>query len=431
MRCPYCGFRFQIALIIEEKNDEINYGVIRCSCSEFPIIESILMLKEGLVKRYSLEYLRAGMNEKALDLALGPGGEDLCRIRGYLSRIGFWGKYPNSSYKFLTERFLRHISKNYRITLSFFQLHEQAYFKYRFASETLWLLYPFIRMLKAHKKRILELGCGRGHITFILSNYVDPEELICADETFKSLYILKKHFSKNAQCVCLNANYPLPFLDETFDSVIMSDSFHYILSRSYLAKEMLRVKSVNGLILLLHLHNSLIKNISAGYALTPEEWISLFTSSNLKIRAFPEGRLIEDFLYNDTLDLSREYSNTELNSANAIVIVATDDVTLFKTYNQVSLELLSLKQNLIINPIYEIEKREDNYALIRFFPNDLFKREYVFAEKYMPEIFLIPENAIKIFDFEKRSLVNEDENASFIEYSMKKFILINVPESYI
>ncbi len=286
MKCPYCGTDFEVHETYEEKDREIINGCIKCECSEYPILRGILNLKINPLSKYSLELLKKGKIKEAVMLLLGPNVEGIWTISDFLRSKHLGGQFFSNILLILVAMWAEHDTKKYfKDDLSFCDLlgknSYQVYLKHRFSSETLWPVYPFIPLLKENKERILDLGCGRGHASFIISTYVKPEGLVCADHTFKSLYLTKKYFATNAQFICLDANYPLPFKDDCFDSVFMLDALHYIKTRAQLANELKRVLYPQGLILLLHLHNSLTYNIGAGYPLTPRAWINLFRGGAL------------------------------------------------------------------------------------------------------------------------------------------------------
>ena len=429
IKCPYCGTDFEIEEVYNENEKEILNGCIKCECGEYPILEGILNLKVNPLSKYSLELLKKGKKKEALMFLLGPNVEGIWELTDFLQ-----AKQPGRSFrkvllslvavwaKFNTRKYLKE-------ELSFCDLlgnnSSHAYFKHRFSAETLWSVYPFIYLLKKNRKRILDLGCGRGHASFIISTYVKPEELVCADHTFRSLYLAKRYFAKDAEFICLDANYPLPFKDSTFDSVFMLDALHYIQTRAQLANELKRVHSPQGLLLLLHLHNSLTYNIGAGYPLPPQAWINLFKDKNLKIKAIPERRITENFLLNNELDLAEEYSENELNASNAISIIASKDKSLFSVYDNVDSDLLSNKSNLVINPFYKMKGEDDKILLEREFPSGSFRKEYSITEKYLPERCEIDKRFVK----GRRRVSDSDEMA--IEDLMRKFVVINVPENYI
>ena len=426
MKCPYCGTDFEIEEVYEENGREIINGAVKCECGVYPILHGILNLKINPLSKHALELLKEGKPKEALMLLLGPNVEGVWELTDFLqakqpgrffrkvllSLVALWAKF--NTRKYLKEE----------LSLCDLLGKNQTYFKHRFSAETLWSIYPFIPLLKRNRKRILDLGCGRGHASFIISNYVTPEELVCADHTFKSLYLAKKYFVKEAQFICMDADYPLPFKDNIFDSVFMLDAFHYVPTRAQLAKELKRVVSLQGLLLLLHLHNSLAHNIGAGYPLTPQAWINLFRGGALENKAIPERRIVENFLLNNKLDLAEEYSGNELNSSNAISIISSKDQSLFGVYDKVDSYFLNNKNNLVINPIYKMKEEGDKILLKQEFPSEFFRMEYPLTEKYLPERCVIDKRFVN-----GRIVCVSDLDE--IEDLMRRFVVINVPEKYI
>ena len=143
-------------------------------------------------------------------------------------------------------------------------------------------------------------------------------------------------------------------------AVFNLDAFHYIRARTLLAREMERLLLPQGVLLLLHVHNSLVSNDPAidGIPLTPLNWVRLF--QQIPVRAFPEKSLTTDSIQNNRLDLLKEYAEAELNADSAVRLVGTADKVLIKIYEEINDELLMHKDNLIVNPLYRIEDRTGN-----------------------------------------------------------------------
>ena len=431
MKCPYCGTDLEVEEVYEENSGEIITGYLKCECSEYPLLQGILNLKVNPLSKYSLELLKKGKIKEALMLLLGANVEGIWTLTDFL-RAKQYGRFFRKVLLTLVAMWAKHDSKKYfKEDLSFCDLlgenPNQAYFKHRFSAETLWSVYPFIPLLKENKERILDIGCGGGHASFIISNYVKPEELVCADHTFKSLYLAKKYFAKDAQFICLDANYPLPFKDNTFDSVFMMDAFHYVDARALLAKELERVLDQRGMLLLLHLHNALVENVAAGKPLSPSAWRDLFDRD---VTALPEKRVVEDFVLRDRLDLSKEYSEEELNSSDAILMIAGVGLECFDGVWEDILRI-KIKENLIINPIYKMKEKGDMILLEREFPSESFRKEYPLTEKYLPERCEIGKGVVRggsvcVLDSDERKRERKE-----IGDLMRKFVVINVPERYI
>jgi len=436
MKCPYCGSDFAVGDIYQEKEGEVISGFVRCECSEFVIVEGILNLKIGHLNNYLIKFLKEAKPKEAVRLSLGYYAEDICRIANFLESRGLFGqalgKILLGLVKARQERaYRKYLDKNLSLYNLLGYTSFETYLKHRFSADTFWSLYPFIPIMKENKERILDLGCGGGHASFVISTYIEPKQLVCADSIFSNLYLAKKYSAKGAEFICLDANYPLPFKDGTFTLVFMLDVFHYVPGRASLASEMERVILPHGLLLLLHLHNSLNHNPATGNPLSPSGWVNLF--QQLPVKVLPERNLIEDFILRNRLDIAKEYTDVELNYSNALYLVGTKDRSLFRVYEEVAAAFLSNKSHLIINPIYRIKRKRDKLILQRKFPSRSFGEEYPLTERYLPEEHTIEGKLLQIVEGSSLNLAStevSEKDLLHIEDLMRKFIVINVPKDY-
>jgi SAM-dependent methyltransferase/uncharacterized protein YbaR (Trm112 family) len=463
MKCPYCGTDFEIDEVYSENEGEIINGYIKCECNEYPILEGILILKNTPTKGYIIEYLKKKEIEKAIALPFGDYTNDICRVMDFIEPKPFGEFFKKSLLSFVNrsskKRYKRYSDKNLSFSEVLGKGSSNAYFKHRFSSQTFWSLYPFVPLLRKKRKRILDVCCGVGHPSFVISKYVNPDELICVDGEFKSLYLAKKYFS-NAEFINIDANYQLPFKDDTFSSVLMMDAFHYVDARILLAKELERVLSKEGMLLLLHHHNALVENVAAGKPLSPLTWRGLF---DLDITMLPEKSIIVDFVLRDRLDLSKKYSEEELNLSDAILMIAGADLDCFdgiwkdifkieeavqqsqigrkrkesRALNPKRSKIFSAKsncrtapenskENLIINPIYKMKEEGNKILLEREFPSEFFRKEFPLTEKYLPERCEIDKRYVN----GRRIRVSDSDEIEIADL-MRKFVVINVPENYI
>jgi SAM-dependent methyltransferase/uncharacterized protein YbaR (Trm112 family) len=425
MKCPYCGTDFEIDEVYSENEGEIINGCVKCECNEYPILEGIVILKNTHTKEYIINYLKKEKTEKAVALSFGNYTNDICKVADFIEPKPFGKLFKKNLLSFVNS-YSKKIYKRYpNKSLSFCDVlgngSFENYLKHRFSSQTFWSLYPFIKLLRKKRKRILDMCCGAGHASFVISKYVNPDELICVDGEFKSLYLAKKYFS-NAEFINIDANYSLPFKDDIFSSVLMMDAFHYVDARALLAKEFERVLNKEGMLLLLHLHNALVENIAAGKPLSPSTWKGMF---DLDVIALPEKSIVEDFILSDKLDLSKKYSEEELNSSNAIIMIGGVDSDCFDELWEDILEI-KIKENLIINPIYKMKAEGDKILLEREFPSEFFRREYPLTEKYLPKKCEINKKFVK-----GRSVCVSSSDEIEIDDLMRKVVVINVPKNYI
>jgi SAM-dependent methyltransferase len=433
MQCPYCGNSLQIAKIVNEEKDELVDGCIKCECSSFPLLKGILILKESPLNDSIIKLIKERRIEEAIIRCLWPERyekADSIKNLSLLSSLRISRVFDILAYltRIEAEGTCKKLYRQYsNSNVPFFNLLGNGlfdkYLKHRFSTESFWSLYSFIPLFQKKNERILDLACGAGHASFVLSNYIESQQIVSADSSFKLLYLAKKYLVPKAQCICLDANSPLPFKNRTFSSIIMSDAIHYVRSRISLAREMKRALFPKGFILLLHVHNSLTSNLGAGYALSPKSWRALFKEAQLEIRAIPEIEAIRCFLSGNELNLMNKYSGYELNSANALIFLATLDKSLLTTYSEIDQEFLKIKNNLVINPIFNMKKKSRKILLERPTSELAFDR-YPLSEKYLVRKYEIDKLSVK-----GRQVKISDTRE--VEDLMKKFIVINVPNNYV
>jgi ubiquinone/menaquinone biosynthesis C-methylase UbiE len=435
--CPYCGSSFKIENELEKEKEEIISGYVTCECSEFPILSGILILKKNPLNKKIIDLIKKRKIEEAeIRYLCQENFEKINSFNTILDILPIPLKVRLKALQILSnllegteEKNCRKLYKKYSATnITFHKLlgdsFYENYLKHRFSGESLWSIFPFIPVIKNKNEKVLDLCCGVGYTSFILSMYVEPQQLCCADIVFRRLWLARKYFAPTAHFICLDASYPLPFRDKSFTSILMLDAFGYIPSRVLLANEMERIIRSKGLVLILHIHNSFTFNLGGGCPISPKQLSILFSNSYIKTKTISERKVLEDYIFHNKLDLSEEYSERTLNSSNALILLATADKSIFKIYHQVNREFLRHKNHLIINPIYKMKRENNNFVLSRPLDKYALGDMYFFSEDY-----LLRDCIINAAFLEGRDVHISDVRK--VEDLMKKFIVINVPENYI
>ena len=418
MQCPSCGSSFQVKEVLEESGGTIEQGWVICDCDCHPICFGILILKSGHLKNHILALQKRHAYREAATFSLGNYCEDLARLFDFLKVNPFGRSLQNilsgATIPYHYARFRQYF--NSRITFLDLLGHTpyDDYLRHRFSSQSFWDLYPFLPVLK-QRGRLLEICCGAGHASFVISRAVFPSEMICIDGNFRNLFLLQKFFSP-AQSVLVDANFPLPFSNGTFDFVLMMDAFHYVDSRYLLAKEIERVVSHEGGFLILHVHNSMVVNPSAGKPISPFRIQGLFRNP---LTVVPERELLEDFLYRDRLDLTKKSDAKVLEKTDAFCVAANMAMSSFE---QVWEYILNTHEKLVINPLYEMHPNGNRVVLSRRFPSIAFRNEYPISEAYLPVQAEINKTIL-----ENLEAAAEDDQ---VRQLRKQFVLINVPHHY-
>jgi SAM-dependent methyltransferase len=432
LQCPYCGGDFQLGEVYREHCGTLQDGFLECGCFEAPFIDGILIIKQSSLTNVVTQLLKRGEREAALGLLLNRHSEKLGAVAEFFGRrlkrssllLAWLDQLACSALCFFYKKYTNQ-SFSYRELLG--RAQSDIYLKNRHSAESYWSLYPFIPVLEG-RRRLLDLSCGVGQSSFFLSNYVRPENLVSADFVYRYLYLAKKNFVKDTFFVCLDANSPLPFKDDVFEAVLMLDAFHYISTKALLAQEMMRTLCAQGVALFLHIHNALAKNKEAGWPLSPSRWASLFKEH--PIRILPEAMVVTDLLYSNSLDLTREYSLAEVDNANALIAIATRDVSLFRYYSDVWIPSQSKATKFALNPIYTVEDDGECTIFARQLPSRLFRDEFPLAVEYLPERYVVRQTLNRIFlssldlyaPMEKEAI-----NSELLDELRNKFIIVEMP----
>jgi ubiquinone/menaquinone biosynthesis C-methylase UbiE len=420
--CPNCSSPLFICYIFYKKGDRILDGILKCKCSYYPIVEEILILE----------------HDEKIDKIL-----KVCKME-FLSILK-WGKYK---LKLLwKKRFIifylinsRKKTANAIEILSLYNNYKKkgidlTYFKYRFSEQTFWLLYPFLVLFDMDKDGyFLDLCAGVGQCSFIISKIKNPKNIICIEKDLLELLIAKKYFVNSVNTINYNIRDNLPFKNSIFNSVLFSDAFFYLNSEQkiHIVTEMERISEEKGLMIILHTHNSLApeslisKPVIPEFLESPSFYTRLFKRSNCRI--IPDEKLLENFLFENKLDLKRVYSLNELKNARGLSLVVSSDEKYFNVFNNIDEYLIKYKDNLIINPIYTISYDGEFVILKKQSPEKWVEIEYQFALSYMPNELRIKKEIIKNLNsrlVQNQNIIDELNNL------IKSFVLINVPKSFV
>jgi len=347
LSCPYCGGGLKI------KEIEWADGIVECCCSEWPFISNILILKKCDETTKAIDYIKDGKPDKAAFIFLAKESRSLFFAWASLHRISFFTTMGLWGYRFWTE-----------------------YTRYRFSSPTFLSFIPLISIIKEIGGEILDFGCGVGHSIFLLSKYIDPKRITAVDRQFSSLYLAKKFFCKEARFICLDGNLPLPFLNNTFSTILFLDSFHFVEAKKGLAGELKRVLTENGTIFFSHLHNKNKKNVIPGIPVSPPDYIRLF--EGMEYRTIPDYKIRES-LFDGRLNIS---TNMDVSDSASFSLILTRNPLVFKEYIASNLLLENL-QNPIINPIYKAVEKKAGFVLKRRRMSRLYRDEYPDVESYI------------------------------------------------
>jgi SAM-dependent methyltransferase len=385
LRCPLCGKNLGVSYVPELKSaregDDILFGIAGCGCRKYPVVYGILVFKELKCSKEAIEKI---INSKT-DLSLEK------------TVVLFMEEQFIGLVLHLEMIFKRFFGRPFRMTLwklaTFIKNSPFAtYAKYRFSCPSLisaMPLFPVIKKALSNGGEILDLGCGMGHLTYLISRHFGAKNIYCADISFRGLYFARRFLpGKDSNFILLDANMAFPFADKTFQAVISMDALPFIENKAACVNEIDRVLKQDGLVAFVHLHNKLVPFIANGLPLTPQGYKDLFPK-NYKIRSYSEAELMNMIFHGEDLDLGKDTNIEAVNRSDAISMVAVhgqDYLTKYPGYFDFS--GISLRtdgsayegEKIILNPIYR--KRKGKYALV--FPAPRYEEEYYLIKDYFP-----------------------------------------------
>jgi len=385
MQCPYCGGSFRLIANYDERGGSIISGLVGCPCSRYPILEGILVLNPPVDRRYLVDLLEKGQAEKATCVLMSRRNPQLLRFIVAADRRSQGRLLLTPVARVLMKEAKGRLAKaRHDVPFAALMGHTlfENYLMHRFAAETLWMVHAIVPMIRSKDSTVLDLGCGAGHASYVLSSYSGVRDLICTDRSFWELYLARKYMVPNASFIQFDANLPLPFREDMIDCVLALDTLHYVEAKWTMAGHLQRVLRPNGLLLLLHLHNAMHSNPSPGFPLVPSGWLDVFRDFPMKV--MPDYRIVEDLVWRDRLDLRRSSPLTELNDARAISIIASNDDSVFRVYDRLRESQFQISRNLRLNPVYKKGRGQDGVAF-RAFPADGFATEYPLSAACLPE----------------------------------------------
>ena len=368
LRCPFCGTRLSVVenAALERSPTRIQSGVLGCECCAFPVIAGIPVLIADDATRNAMHALEAGRSDEAFHALLGLDGSGL-----------------DAFHKLTSGR----SSPSYRDLLPLLCGDAEAdYMLHRFSDPTYLVIEALLDNLgrspspRSAGRRDLDLCGGSGHLTRVLLRQPACAGAVLADVHFWKLWLAARIVAPECEPVCCDANSPLPFADDLFDTVLLCDAFPYIWHKRLLAGEMQRVATTDGLVAMPHLHSAHGENYSAGDTLSPAAYRDLFAA--LEPRLFDDRPLLTGVLDDRVLDLAHDVPPAACGDTPSITLLATRDAAVYRPH--AIIDRLDVTGVLAVNPLYRVDYADGISQLTRTFPTSEYEDEFGLAKRYLP-----------------------------------------------
>jgi SAM-dependent methyltransferase len=266
LRCPYCSGHFTFRESPRPSLGAAEFGILQCSCSEFPVLDGIPIVQKAHVGMFEhttgatqvagvapatlVDLIKAGRSLDALLECLAvpvlPGkrwlpwrvsnsrhGRELARSFGKRHlRSGALARRQQLGLPELIDLFYSPSSP--------LGTEVGLYFLLRFGQPRHLAALALVAGLPRREKPVLDIACGLGHVEHYLTRRENGVPAIGTDMNFFHVWIARHWIAPEAHFVCANAEDGLPFAADSFSAIVCSDAYHYISNRRGLQKEIER-----------------------------------------------------------------------------------------------------------------------------------------------------------------------------------------------
>lgn len=355
------------------------YGVLRCPCAAYPVIDGVPVLLRGRVAVRSIadsrmvangpdaadlvRQVEAGQGEDALVSLLSfpvcPWPFNLSAAGRAASQFGPVGTAGLAVRRQTVRRWLRAGDRTAEDWFSLFYWRSPtlfdpfSYFFFRFAQPR---HLATLALAPALGHSVLDLACGYGHTMHSLTAGDAAREAVGLDQNFHQAWVGQHFVAPAARYICADAERPLPFGDGAFASVLCSDAFYYFADKDASMAEIRRVAD-GGTAVLARVANALVPPHD-GYERTPEGYRAC--AEPWPSRWFDEATLTDLYRRGRTPDFAAPTDTAALAGAKWLYGVAAPDVASLSTHDadsdpasDAASEALHLVGTLSLNPLYE------------------------------------------------------------------------------
>lgn len=318
LECPACRGGLALNVVTTPKLGRGTFGVLRCACTEYPVLDGIPIMLPGSVGMF--EHTTGGASVEGLDrpalirlILSGAGDEALVRCLAApamplkLARIS-WRIANSGPVKRLAQwrgarRIRRLLANRDRITArevlrTFYSaetplgLEVGDYFALRFSQPRHLAALALAATLGPAESPLLDVACGVGHLAHYLTRRPTAVRVVGLDMNFHEVWLARHWVAPSGAYICANVADGLPIRTASMSAVIVSDAYHYFASRDAFNREVDRVAPV-GPYILTRVGNAAVRP-HEGTERTTEGYSSELGTAG--VRVFSEQRLVRDYL---------------------------------------------------------------------------------------------------------------------------------------
>jgi SAM-dependent methyltransferase len=440
LRCPFCAGILNPSRS-ESVSPELEYGVLSCYCSRFPVVAGIPIFKRGVIgsagqtRENVIALIEKGRRHEALFSLLTPPSlppspswiSSLPSITGINRVKRFFRDRSRRAWQEEASILLRDAKTTACNLLELYFSRSKSkmvrdYFAFRFGHARHLVGLSFAASLaRRPDKPVLDLACGCGHVTNVLVQQAEGTPVIGADPSFFGLYLAKRWTAPQATYICCAGDTALPFPSGAFSAVFCSDAFQFFISKVTSAAELKRLTRNHGTIVLFWVRNALVEHPYPGLALPPEGYQALVADMPHSLVA--DSEVLARYRQKQGPSLRHSAELERLADEPVLSIVASHRSDVFVDYGTFE-NWPHARGRLDLNPLYVKAGANGNgsISLRRSFPSPEYEDLNQECKSYLPE-------SVNVNEGLWNDLANGRRTRE-IEKLVRQCVLLAIPERY-
>lgn len=446
LRCPDCRDVLTFQPTRSQPLDGGAFGLLTCSCSTYPVLDSIPVIRHdrvddqqdhmkddgptvsrlvGLLKEDKGRDALVEMLSSPPPVPLGPGdrtGLRLPFIRGSLSRAAAYGRRREVSAMLANTSSLTaqdwmelgcHRSSD-RVTNELF-----AYFFARFGQPRLLATMSLLQALPNDSRPVLELACGYGHVMFHLAVRESATNTVGLDRNFFQLWVGRRYVAPGQTYICSDRLDSLPFDDDSFAAAVCEDAFHLFDIQQEALDEMRRVAQADTVILD-RIANAGLEPRYSDREREPAGYVELLRGAPW--RMVSEAELIAGYLADFGPQLEEERKPEYFELHKWLSLVSSRDSTRFVDHHDLDGTLPPhVAGQPTINPLFRIAENGNEVLLTFSFPSTGYALENAGMLSYTSARERLPRRTYE-------NLLSGDLEG--LEDYVDRFVVVGMPPKY-
>ncbi len=448
--CPECRGALAFAASDSQPLAGGVFGVLTCSCSTYPVVDSIPVIRRGRVDVQDHMTGKAEVDGPTVEhlVELVRGDDPLEALVALLAfppptplnlgarpgvRLPFTrGPWPALAHEARRGEVrsllgdLGSLTAQDWMELCYTRSSDRIngelfpYFFIRFGQPRYLSSISFLQALPHDRGPILDMACGFGHIMYHLAERERPVASVGLDRNFFQLWVARHYVAPGESYVCADRLDSLPFADDAFAASVCTDAFHLFPTQQDAMDELRRIAK-SDTVLLDRVGNAELEPHDTDEERDPAGYVSLVRDAPWRLAC--EDELFAGYRAGRGVQLATPRPPEDFTGRKWLSLISSRDESLFVDVDSFDTPPHGAGA-LRINPIYLVERDEvtDDVHLRFEFPSTWYAFENSLMISYT--------SAGEWMDGKTFEALSEGLATDRTPYFLSRFVVLGIPPRY-